>query len=138
MPCSLSHLILLYLFHAASLTPPCSSAPLNWLFPLPGKLFAQLFVQLTASSSSNVCSNFFLKESYLFFFKIESSTPSDSPNSSYLTVSLLPFLPSFFLPSTLPLPFFLPSFLFWLCPWHVEVSGPGIEPTPQQCTKSPQ
>ena len=24
------------------------------------------------------------------------------------------------------------SFIYWLCPWHMEVPGPEIEPTPQQ------
>ena len=27
---------------------------------------------------------------------------------------------------------FFPFFFLWLCPWHVEVSGPWINPTPQQ------
>ena len=36
----------------------------------------------------------------------------------------------------LKLLFFRNSFFFlWLCPWHVEVPGPGIETTPQQRPK---
>ena len=28
--------------------------------------------------------------------------------------------------------YFKAFFFFWLCPWHVEVPGAGIEPIPQQ------
>ena len=29
-------------------------------------------------------------------------------------------------------PHFILFYLFWPCPWHVEVPGPGIEPTPRE------
>lgn len=81
------HLLLLCLFHSASLAPPCSLVPLRWLFPLPGTLFAQIFAWLPPSPDSLKClhRNFRLKETYPHHhLKSLSSLPSDLPNLSYL------------------------------------------------------